>query len=290
MENLLIEMLIPPEIQAGLKLGNYILNGGMILKQENNSPVMLVNESAETKIFSPAALGMNPAMVTLTLTVAAGFLYMNSKLDKIQNQLQDIKTDLTEVKKIIKDMQEYEVGKLFADFKTYLQEAKLNVAENKTKNLLTLRREFLKIENRVETLITMIQNQGKIIFLRNTLMQYIKLYHACAESSIRCSMAGKEYSAAYQLVADSVNFFDDLQEKYCQAFLTASANEISRILYDEILGIKQNYFQISFMRDCIKSDEKIIDCLKQKKFTYIGLDKKMQELQTIKEPAVLLLK
>ena len=39
---------IAPEITAGLKLGEYFLNGEMILDNQNNSSAMLLNESAVT--------------------------------------------------------------------------------------------------------------------------------------------------------------------------------------------------------------------------------------------------
>ena len=178
MENLIIEMLIPPEVTAGLKLGEKILNGGMI---SDTNTAMFVNESALEEILSqkltPMALGIPQAAAAVTLAVAAGFLFINSKLNKIQEQLQDIKSDLTEIKKIVSDTQEYEIGKLFADVKSYLKESELNVIENKPENLLVLRREFLKIKDRADVLIRMIQNKNKIISLRNTFMQYVKLYH-----------------------------------------------------------------------------------------------------------------
>jgi len=76
MENLIIEMLIPPEVKAGLKLGEQILNGGMILDSRNNS-AMYVNESALEEILSeklsPAALGIPQAAAAVTLAVAVGF-------------------------------------------------------------------------------------------------------------------------------------------------------------------------------------------------------------------------
>ena len=97
---------------------------------------------------------------------------------------------MSEIKKIVSDSQEYEIGKLFADFRTWVHEAKLNIIENKLENLSNLRREFLKIGNRVKILANMIQDKEKIIILRDTFMQYIKLYYACAEVSIRCSAAG----------------------------------------------------------------------------------------------------
>jgi len=78
---------------------------------------------------------------------------------------------LTEIKKLVSDTQEYEIGKLFADVKSYLEESRLNVTENKPENLIVLRKEFLKIKDRTDFLITMIQNKGKIIPLRNTFMQ-----------------------------------------------------------------------------------------------------------------------
>lgn len=293
MENLLIEMLgtaIAPEITAGLKLGNYILNGEMILDNQNNSSAILLNESAATEIVPPSTFGLNPAVGALTLAVAAGFLVMNSKLNKIQNELQNIKKDLSEIKKIVSDNHEYEVGKLFADFKTYSQEAKLNVTENKPKNLLSLRREFLKILNRVDTLMNVIQNRKKIIFLRGTFMQYVKLYYSCAECSILCSMAGREYNAALQLISDAAKSLDELRKNYRESFVQASANEVAAISYDDIPNLKQNYFQIKFMGESVKNNERIISGLERGKFTYIELDKKIQDLQNIKQPAMLLIK
>ena len=44
------------------------------------------------------------------------------------------------------------------------------------------------------------------------------------------------------------------------------------------------------MAECVGTNEKFLSYLEQRKFTYIELDKKMAELQKIKEPAVLFLK
>ena len=44
------------------------------------------------------------------------------------------------------------------------------------------------------------------------------------------------------------------------------------------------------MAECVGTNEKFLPYLEQRKFTYIELDKKIAELQKIKEPAVLLLK
>ena len=68
MENLIIEMLIPPEVTAGLKLGEKILNGGMI---SDTNTAMFVNESALEEILSqkltPMALGIPQAAAAVTL-------------------------------------------------------------------------------------------------------------------------------------------------------------------------------------------------------------------------------
>ena len=291
MENLIIEMLIPPEVTAGLKLGEQILNGGII---SDNNTAMFVNESALEEILSqkltPMALGIPQAAAAVTLAVAAGFLFINSKLNKIQEQLQDIKSDLTEIKKIVSDTQEYEIGKLFADVKSCLQESQLNVIENKPENLIVLRREFLKIKDRADVLIDMIQNKNKIISLRNTFMQYLKLYHTCVESAFRCSMAGKEYNAARNLISDSVKKFNELKEIYRQTFINATAAQVANIAYEEIESLRQNYFQIKFMGECVESNKKFLPYLEQGNFTYVELENKMQELQLIKEPAILRLK
>ena len=79
MENLVIAML-PPEIQAGIKIGEFIFNGGTILDAQNNNSVSFVNEEASSQLISPAALGINPAMAALSLAVVAGFMVVNSKL------------------------------------------------------------------------------------------------------------------------------------------------------------------------------------------------------------------
>ena len=289
MENLII-MMLPPEIQAGIKIGDLILNGGTILDTQNNNSAAFINEEASQQIISPAALGINPAMAALSLAVVAGFMVVNSKLDKIQEQLTDIKSDLSEIKRIVSDSQEYEIGKLFADFRTWVHEAKLNVVENKAENLSNLRREFLKIGNRVKVLANMIQDKEKIIILRDTFMQYIKLYYACAEFSIRCSAAGNEFNAARQLVADSAENLSTFQKNYYNSFANASAYDIANISYISIPDLKKNYFQIKFMRDCIKSNDEIITGIEQKKFTYIEFDKKMNELHEIKQPAMLMIK
>ena len=293
MENLIIEMLIPPEVKAGLKIGEQILNGGMILDSRNNS-AMYVNESALEEILSeklsPAALGIPQAAAAVTLAVAVGFLFINSKLNKIQEQLQNIKSDLTEIKKIVSDTQEYEIGKLFADVKSYLEESRLNVTENKPENLIVLRKEFLKIKDRTDFLITMIQNKGKMIPLRNTFMQYVRLCHTCFESAVHCSMAGKEYNAARELISDAIKKFNDLKELYRKTFLNAPASRIVNISYAEIENLRQNYFEIKFIVECLETNFKIVTYLEQKKFTYVEFDKKTAELQAIGKPAVLLLK
>lgn len=293
MENLLIEMLIPPEIKAGLKLGEQILNGGMIVDSQTNS-AMYINEGALEEILSqklsPMALGIPQAAAVVTLAVAVGFLVMNSKLNKIQDQLQDIKSDLSEIKKIVSDTQEYEIGKLFAGVKSYLKESELNVIENKPENLISFRREFLKIKDRTDVLINMIQNKDKIISLRNTFMQYVKLYHTCVESAIHCSLAGKEYDAANCLISDSTKKFNDLKELYIQTFINASASQIANVAYEEIESLRQNYFQIKLMKECVKTNKRLLRHLKRGKFTYVEFEKKIHELQTINEPAVLLIK
>lgn len=304
MENLLIEMLIPPEIKAGLKLGEQILNGGMIVDSQTNS-AMYINEGALEEILSqklfpieetlsqnlsPMALGIPQAAAAVTLAVAVGFLAMNSKLNKIQEQLQDIKSDLTEIKKIVSDTQEYEIGKLFADVKSCLKESELNIVENKPENLIPLRREFLKIKDRVDVLINMIKNKDKIISLRNTFMQYLQLYHTCFESAIHCSMAGKEYDAAKTLILDSAKKFNDLKELYRQTFINAPASQIANVAYEEIESLRQNYFKINLMEQCVKTNKKLLRHIKRGKFTYVEFENKMRELQTIKEPAVLLIR
>ena len=84
--------------------------------------------------------------------------------------------------------------------------------------------------------------------------------------------------------------FNELKEIYRQTFINAPASQIANIAYDEIENLRQNYFQIKFMAECVGTNEKFLPYLEQRKFTYIELDKKIAELQKIKEPAVLLLK
>ena len=221
---------------------------------------------------------------------------MNYKLNKIQKQLQNIQEqlkkihiDVIEIKEIVSETQEYEIGKLFADFKTYLQEARFFVLENKAEKLLGLRSEFLKIANRVQTLIDMIQRKGKIIILREIFMQYVKLYDACIECAVRCSMAGEEYHSAQNLISDSGKIFIECQKNYRQAFINASANEVANISYNDIQKLQEDYLTIKFMNDCLESDKLLIDCLKEKKFTYLEFERKMNELQSSEKPAMLIL-
>lgn len=293
MENLIIELLpniLPPEVQAALEIGKIFFGGNETSNLQGNPSAAIFNEQTAEKFISPAALGINPATATLTLAVAAGFIFINSKLNKIQGQLQDIRSDLTEIKEIVSDSQEYEVGKLFADFKTYLQESQLLVVENKAKDLSNLRSEFLKIRNRVKFLADMIGDRKKIIILRDTFMQYVKLYHACAECAVRCSMAGEEYQAAKKLISDSSDDLKNFYENYRESFIVASTGEVASIPYNKFAELSQNYFQIKYMRECVTSSAKIIFGLESKKFSYLEFDKKMNDLQKIGEPAMLIIK
>ena len=293
MENLIIELLpnvLPPEVQAALKIGKFFLGENETLNLPGNPSAAVFNEQTAEKFISPVTLGINPATAALTLAVAVGFICINSKLNKIQEQLQDIKSDLTEIKKIVSDSQEYEVGKLFADFRTYSQEAQLLVVEDKAQNLSNLRSEFLKIRNRVKFLADMIRDRKKIVILRDTFMQYVKLYHACAECAVRCSMAGEEYNAAKKLISDSSDDLKNFCENYRESFVVASAGEVANIPYNKFDELSQNYFQIKYMRECVKSGEKIISGLESKKFSYLKFDKKMNDLQKIGKPAMLIIK
>ena len=302
MEKLTIIFDATEEIMAGLKSGKYLLKGGVIVDSQTHRVVKWLNEASASKIssvaqaYSVAQLGFTPAIIASTLINVAGFMFMNYKLNKIQKQLQNIQEqlkkihiDVIEIKEIVSETQEYEIGKLFADFKTYLQEARFFVLENKAEKLLGLRSEFLKIANRVQTLIDMIQRKGKIIILREIFMQYVKLYDACIECAVRCSMAGEEYHSAQNLISDSGKIFIECQKNYRQAFINASANEVANISYNDIQKLQEDYLTIKFMNDCLESDKLLIDCLKEEKFTYIEFDSKMNELQSSDKPAMLII-
>ena len=302
MEKLTIIFDATEEIMAGLKSGKYLLKGGVVVDSQTHRVVKWLNEASASKIssvaqaYSVAQLGFTPAIIASTLINVAGFMFMNYKLNKIQKQLQNIQEqlkkihiDVIEIKEIVSETQEYEIGKLFADFKTYLQEARFFVLENKAEKLLGLRSEFLKIANRVQTLIDMIQRKGKIIILREIFMQYVKLYDACIECAVRCSMAGEEYHSAQNLISDSGKIFIECQKNYRQAFINASANEVANISYNDIQKLQEDYLTIKFMNDCLESDKLLIDCLKEKKFTYIEFDSKMNELQSSDKPAMLII-
>lgn len=302
MEKLTIIFDVAEEIMVGLKSGKYLQKGGVIVDSQTHRVVKWLNEASASKISSVAQassvaqLGFTPAIIASTLINVAGFMFMNYKLNKIQKQLQNIQEqlkkihiDVIEIKEIVSETQEYEIGKLFADFKTYLQEARFFVLENKAEKLLGLRSEFLKIANRVQTLIDMIQRKGKIIILREIFMQYVKLYDACIECAVRCSMAGEEYHSAQNLISDSGKIFIECQKNYRQAFINASANEVANISYNDIQKLQEDYLTIKFMNDCLESDKLLIDCLKEKKFTYIEFDSKMNELQSSDKPAMLII-
>ena len=227
MEKLTIIFDVAEEIMVGLKSGKYLQKGGVIVDSQTHRVVKWLNEASASKISAVASFGFTPAMIGLTVVTTAGFLFMNAKLNKIQEQLLDIKTDLTEIKEILSEVkeivsetQEYEIGKLFADFKTNLQEAELLVLENKAESLLNLRREFIKISNRVRTLIEIIERKGKIILLREVYFQYLELYHACVECALRCSMAGNEYKAARILIDKSAEQFTEIQKIIDRHLLT----------------------------------------------------------------------
>ena len=300
MEKLTIIFDVAEEIMAGLKSGKYLQKGGVIVDSQTHRVVKWLNEASASKISSVAQassvakFGFTPAIIASTLINVAGFMFMNYKLNKIQKQLQNIQEqlkkihiDVIEIKEIVSETQEYEIGKLFADFKTYLQEARFFVLENKAEKLLGLRSEFLKIANRVQTLIDMIQRKGKIIILREIFMQYMKLYDACIECAVRCSMAGEEYHSAQNLISDSGKIFIECQKNYRQAFINASANEVANISYNDIQKLQEDYLTIKFMNDCLESDKLLIDCLKEKKFTYFEFESKMNELQSSDKPAML---
>ena len=309
MEKLTIIFDVAEEIMAGLKSGKYLQKGGVIVDSQTHRVVKWLNEASASKISavvqasSVAQLGFTPAIIASTLINISGFMFMNYKLNKIQEQLTEIQKqlqniqeqlkkihiDVIEIKEIVSETQEYEIGKLFADFKTYLQEARFFVLENKAEKLLGLRSEFLKIANRVQTLIDMIQRKGKIIILREIFMQYVKLYDACIECAVRCSMAGEEYHSAQNLISDSGKIFIECQKNYRQAFINASANEVANISYNDIQKLQEDYLTIKFMNDCLESDKLLIDCLKEKKFTYFEFESKMNELQSSDKPAMLIL-
>lgn len=160
MEKLKIVFDIPNEILSGLETGKYLRKGGVIVNSQNHQVVTWLNEIAMNKFFSPSSLGINPATFALTLAVSAGFIVMNSKLNKIQKQLNNIKKDLSEIREIVSDTQAYEVGRFFADFQTYLQEAQFLTIENKSEKLSTLRLQFLKIGNFLITMIVIKWNMN----------------------------------------------------------------------------------------------------------------------------------
>ena len=92
------------------------------------------------------------------------------------------------------------------------------------------------------------------------------------------------------MVSDSAENLSIFQKNYHKSFVDSTAYDIANISYSSISDLKKNYFQIKFMRDCIKTNDEIIMGIEQKKFTYIEFDKKMNELHEIKQPAILMIK
>ena len=43
------------------------------------------------------------------------------------------------------------------------------------------------------------------------------------------------------------------------------------------------------MRECVESNEQVINCLEEEKFTYFEFESKMNELQSSEKPAMLIL-
>ena len=277
---MIIEVLleVPKEVFDGLRTGEYIRKGGVIVTKDGHQIVAWLKDVKD--IDSTAIAAINPTVAVAVLALAAGFFVICKKIDTIMCHINNIEQELQEIKETVEDINVFQQTSLIADFRAAVIWAERGDREKKNSLLEDARKIFSRIAEMSYLLTENIIKNNQLAKKYNLYTDLSYLYYASAQCDISCDRALGEFQTAHRDTERHLGNMLEMKNNFRNYFSSAKGNEIEILSYQDIMQVEEKYKNIIWYSDNIEGKKYEINYFKQYNIPYLEQEKAMMELHS----------
>lgn len=240
MKNLIVAFDIPEIIRRGLETGKLIRRGGVIqhqdgkiamwlregpgmahLSRSGTIPPQLASQLQFLQLGTNAILGMQ----VLSLGgMVAGFAMLNSKLGRIEQKLEQVLGELSEIKEQLNWLNKRKDAKIFAQLRTALNQAQWLEDTGRQNELIALRFNFVGVEEHCTQLLVEMLKARQAQSKAELFLQYFLLLCLATVSRVRLEIMLEGTTAGIASLDKARQHIGDLAQRFHHPLTNLKSN------------------------------------------------------------------